>query len=270
MPRYKPIRGPDFADSSMRDLIEWLENEHQKIRQSLDAVHDHEGIVSRTQPDGKRLKDRAGMLRWGDPAGDGTDPDIEPAKFNYFDGIEWKWLGDNQDITDLALWVITNFSVPGYGGLRIATPPVVIADITATWTKLTAFDAVMFVVPDAVVQNLANSSLIISEQGVWVLSVFIAMTHNESNQGRTLHVRVYNEISGVPVGNQVTIGVGRNQPATYIGGSFPNDVPLETVNDDLIIELRTEVGDTLTSVQVTTAVYSWHHVSGFAGAIAPV
>lgn len=267
MRRYVPIEYADTSDERLRTLVRWLQEEHERIKQALDTVHDMPAEYGRTEANGRVLKDREGMMRY--VGGEFESPYSRANTPHYFDGTNWIPVASTGDVVNIYQWVIDNFSVPGYGGLRLSTPDTAGADLTAAWRKINEFDAVMFNTPRGITQDLANDGLVIDVYGIWVFGLYLSFEHNESNSGREFYIRLYDETDNVPVGNGsgTLVGVSRNQPATNFSYSLPIEIPESLVGHRLIIQVGN--GDTLSSIVWSDLEFALHHVSQYLGVEIP-
>jgi hypothetical protein len=252
-------------------MIEWLEREFQGIRSALDTLNDFNLDASRDLPDGKVLKDRDGMLRYVPDAS--LDPKWAADGFNYFSAADDLWhnivTGDklSSDNQTIIQWVIDNFSVPGYGGLYLSTPAAML-DLGATWQKITVFDAVLFSPPDAVIQNLANESLAITEAGVWVISINFNMQYSSSGVKRETYFRIYNETDGTPIGSIFQMAIASGSEGASFSVSLPIQLSDAQENKEVILQIGN--GSTITGIQANNLSFALHHVSAYAGEIAPI
>lgn len=145
----------------------------------------------------------------------------------------------------------------GYGGIRLTTPTA-IADLAANWETLPA-NAGQVTTPVGIGQNFATDSLQFQSEGIYLVTINATLSHNESNAGRTMGIRLYNVTDAV-AGATTGVATGRNTPATTFAYSFLVEIGTDQLNDDL----RVEVGgsDSYTTVQVQDYSYLATRVSG--------
>ncbi len=155
--------------------------------------------------------------------------------------------------------VLENFVLAGYGGLGLSASRLG-SDIGLTWQTITGYDQVVTNTPRYVVQDLTNSGLVLDIDGMWLISVYFAISHNEVNAGREMLFRFYN--ADLAVGSrELVVGTGRNVGVTNFSASFLSEVDQVAINDLWQIQVRSD--DTYTSVTWEDQEFSVTHVGEY-------
>ena len=109
-----------------------------------------------------------------------------------------------------------------------------------------------------VTSDFANGTLSLSVSKLWRISLLLALTHNESNQGRTVSVRLFNQTQSIP-GDALIVPIARNQPGSIISLSLLFDVL--NVNDVYVLEIgNLGGGDTITGITYDDVRFEATHV----------
>lgn len=166
------------------------------------------------------------------------------------------------DLTYLISRLIADFQYVAYGGLRLSAPAA-FSNINATWKTIDVFDSISFQEPVHVTQDLAGSALAADSAGVYEFTFNISLTHDESNSGRTIYLRVYNTTKDVATGVLFPVAIGRNQPGTNISYSVPVEASSEFSGDLFTLQLGN--GDTLASVTFQAVEYYVKSIGEFRG-----
>ena len=109
-------------------------------------------------------------------------------------------------------------------------------DLTLTWVTLVA-DSVAVASPRGVTQSIANNTLAFNNEGVWSVSIGYSLTHNESNQARTIDLRLFNVTKGIG-GLATVVGIGRNTDVTSGSSTVFADIPSGEVGDEWRVEVQ--------------------------------
>ncbi len=162
-------------------------------------------------------------------------------------------------LEDLTAFVRDHVSVAIYGAMNTAGTSGTY-NLGAGWTKYTDFNN-KNVTDKGTTFDTTNDSFQINANGIYKLYFGFTFNHNESNQGRTFDVRLFNNADSNTIG-QVTVGVGRNTPTTNYSYSFMFDVADANEDDDIIVELGN--GSTITGTfdQFEVGVYSIGELQG--------
>jgi len=107
-----------------------------------------------------------------------------------------------------------------------------------------------------VTSDFANGTLSLSVDKVWRISLILALTHNESNGGRAISVRLFNQTQSIP-GSELIVPIARNQPGTIISLSLLFDVL--NANDVFVLEIGG--GDTVNGITYDNVRFEATHVS---------
>ncbi len=145
----------------------------------------------------------------------------------------------------------------GYGGILLTTPTPR-SNIGAAFETLLA-DTPMLSSPRDVVQDVGNNGLQFTATGIWRLNVSFGIEHNESNQGRTFNVRMYNVADDAVLASAI-IGVGRNTAATSWASSLLVEIPVSGLNDLIQIQIG-DASSTFSSVIENSFAYSVNRVN---------
>lgn len=141
---------------------------------------------------------------------------------------------------------LATFTLAGYGGI-IADAATAIPNLTSGWTTLTIWDEGALPVPRYIVQDFPNNGIRLSREGIFAISVKIALAHNEQNAGRIIKLRFWNATTAEPGTTEFVYGVGRNTAATNLiipGALFP--LPSEVIGD--LMQIQIGGGDDFSSV----------------------
>lgn len=155
--------------------------------------------------------------------------------------------------------VISNFVLAGYGGLGLTTARLG-SNIGLAWQTITGYDETTVTTPRFVEQDLANSGLVLNIEGVWLISVYFAISHNEVNAGRTMEFRFYDNDLGTGT-RELVVGTGRNVGVTSFSGSFLAEVGSAAINDLWQVQVRSD--DSYTAVTWEDQEFSVTHVGEF-------
>ncbi len=144
----------------------------------------------------------------------------------------------------------------GYGGIIGAG--VVGNDLGSGWDTLSYIWSGQL--PElGVTSDFANGTLSLSVSKLWRISLLLALTHNESTQGRTVSVRLFNQTQSIP-GDALIVPIARNQPGSIISLSLLFDVL--NVNDVYVLEIgNLGGGDTITGITYDDVRFEATHVS---------
>lgn len=145
----------------------------------------------------------------------------------------------------------------GYGGIE-ATGTTVGNSLGAGFDTLDyIYDQNKFADPRGVTQDFANGNLLFNTKGVWSLNVTLEFDHNESNSGRSIEARFFNEDTALGT-TGINIPIARNQPGTLIPLSILIDITDDIVGDRFVLQIGN--GSTVTSIVYNTAVFEASHV----------
>lgn len=128
-----------------------------------------------------------------------------------------------------------NFPIAAYGGLRQVATTSGIYSLDDTFQKYTDFDTSAFTAPRGTTVDVANSRIAVDLQGIYIFSISLTFSHDESNQGRTTYIRLYNETDEI-AGPVNPIGIGRNTPNTNFSSIVPVEVGVAQDGDFWSIE----------------------------------
>jgi hypothetical protein len=151
----------------------------------------------------------------------------------------------------LALWVAA-----GYGGVRLDAPTA-LPDLGAFWTTLPATAAVL-TAPRGVVQDFANDGLRYGYQGVWSITVYFAIDHNEVTQSRSIEVRIFNATTATGSVSS-PIGIARIPPITNYSVTAMVEVDAAQVGD--LFQVQIGNNDILTGVTLLSYSFDASHIS---------
>ncbi len=167
------------------------------------------------------------------------------------------------EFQDLVDFVRDHVSVAIYGAMSTSTTSGNYS-LGAGWTQYTDFDTTN-VTPKGTTFNTTTDAFQINANGIYMFYFGFSFQHNESNQGRTFDVRLFNNADTAPVGQPITVGVGRNTPATNFSYSTMFEVTEAIEDDDLIVQLGN--GDSITGTfdEFEVGVYSVGELQGTAG-----
>ncbi len=164
---------------------------------------------------------------------------------------------------DLVDFVRDHVSVAIYGAMSTSVTSGIYA-LGAGWTQYTDFDTVN-VTPKGTTFNTTTDSFQINANGIYIFYFGFSFDHDESNQGRTFDLRLFNNTDSVAVGQPITIGVGRNTPATNFSFSTMFETTEAIEDDDLIVQLGNGSSITGTFDDFEVGVYSVGELQGTAG-----
>ncbi len=170
-------------------------------------------------------------------------------------------------LDDLRAFVRDHVSIAIYGAMSTSATSGIYA-LGAGWTQYTDFDTVN-VTPKGTTFNTTTDAFQINANGIYIFYFGFSFQHDEDHQGRTFDVRLFNNTDSVAVGQPITVGVGRDTPATNFGYStmFENTDAIE--DDDLIVQLGN--GDSITGTfeDFEVGVYSIGEIQGVAELLDP-
>ncbi len=168
-------------------------------------------------------------------------------------------------LQDLVDFTRQHVSVAIYGGMRTSGTSASYS-LGAGYTKYTDFDTIS-VTPKGTTFNTTSDTFQINANGIYVIFIGFAFEHNEQNSGRKFNVRLFNETDSVVIGSPVTIGVGRNTPATNFGYQFLTSLTDGNEDDDIAVQLGG--GDSITGTfdSFELSVYSIGELQGTGGEI---
>ena len=120
---------------------------------------------------------------------------------------------DEEPTLDAEDWDILARTAYGFGEMYISAP-VGGFSITSAWSKLSQFNAIP--IPGYGIDfDLANDNWSFSIGGVWSVRLQMYFSHDSSNSGRIIYLRLWDETDSIEIGS-VPIGIARNQEATAI------------------------------------------------------
>lgn len=201
-----------------------------------------------------------------------TDPDQHPTAA--ITGLDTDQATQDQNLVDhevdadphpqytLETSALQVFVGAGYGGVIQATP-VGMPALGPGWDTV-PFAAALISSPRLITQDFPNNGLIPAQEGIWLLSLNLVVSHNESNSGRVMGLRLFNVPDAAP-GPSFGIAVARNQPGTNINISGIIEISASAVGDLEIVQLSGLV-DTFTNVDID-GTYSLANLSPFVGSI---
>lgn len=169
----------------------------------------------------------------------------------------------DQEIEALATAVLEHFVSASYGGLTLETPATGYA-LGVAWQTM-PFTAGSTSDPVNVIQNPANDSIIISQEGTYYASVTTAFTQDDSNQGRITYLRFWNISQGQTDGQEFPIGIGRNSPAASGTWTFAFDIGASEINNEFRVEIGG--GDTVLAVDFLINEFSVFNIAKFKGVL---
>ena len=155
---------------------------------------------------------------------------------------------------------LRTFTFAAYAGLTQSTSGVAYPDLGAGWNTVNTLDAIT--VPDHyATASIANNSITVQYNGVYLLIVYLSFTHNEMNSGRHIRVRLFNVTDGVPAGDGTVVGTGRNVGVTTVSVAVLVSVP----EDNVEYQIQFGGGDSYASVVMDTAMFSMNSVGLYYG-----
>jgi hypothetical protein len=137
------------------------------------------------------------------------------------EGATFIWLTSLNQFATLNSYV---WAGQGGIGLSAATP---IADLSVNWEAV-PFDA-EDIPANGTTHDLPNNALQFQSAGIWNITVFVNLAHNESNGGREIDVRFYN-LTDSAAGQEFTFPVARNQPGTAISFSALTNISASEID----------------------------------------
>lgn len=155
---------------------------------------------------------------------------------------------------------IAAFVAAGYGGIGVDNE-VAMPNITGAYQTLTGFDLALIPAPKGVVQDFPNNALIFNAEGIWQLSVKVTLAFAESNAGRQLSLRIWNNTSGSPSGVEFIFFVGRNQAGANLSFVLNGSFPADAVGDEIQLQVAAPTGDTFTGVSNLGTIFQANHIS---------
>jgi len=172
---------------------------------------------------------------------------------------------DLQEVLLTKIDALKVFSIAGYGGIRLAAPPLIGNDITGVLQQIVGFDAATIVSPKGITQDVPGDQLIVDVIGKWVFNIFINIEHNEMNQGRTFDIQLWNASDSLELGLAV-MAVGRNTPGTNISISVLTEVDESLVGKDVQIRAG-NASSNITNVIINSMSWSIFSVGEFSGTL---
>ena len=169
----------------------------------------------------------------------------------------------SSELQDLVDFVRNHVSVAIYGAMYTSTTSSIYT-LGAGWTQYTDFDT-LNVTPKGTTFNTTTDSFQVNANGIYMFYFGFSFQHDESNSGRTFDVRLFNNTDSVTVGQPITVGVGRNTPATNFSYQFMFETTDANEDDDLIIELGNGSSIIGTFDDFDVGVYSIGELQGTAG-----
>ncbi len=168
--------------------------------------------------------------------------------------------GQLQDLVDFTR---QHVSVAIYGSMYTSTTSGIYS-LGAGWTQYTDFDT-KAVTDKGTTFNTTTDSFQVNANGIYMFYFGFSFQHDELNAGRTFDVRLFNNTDSVAVGAPITVGVGRNTPATNFSYQFMFETTQDIEDDDLIVQLGN--GDSITGTfdDFDIGVYSIGELRGTAG-----
>ena len=147
------------------------------------------------------------------------------------------------------------YSLKGYGGISKTTDTNYGTVGSGAWTTIDNWDSEMVFSPYGVTQDVANSGLRVTEQGVYSVSGTLAISFTDTNQGRVFGVRLWNDTKST-AGRQVDYFVGRNQAGINISqGALLVEIGANEVNDLFQMQIA-GAGSSFSDVAVVDALFS--------------
>ncbi len=166
-------------------------------------------------------------------------------------------------LQDLVDFTRAHVSVAIYGGMRTSGTSANYS-LGAGYTKYTDFNTVS-VTPKGTTFNTTTDTFQINANGIYVIFIGFAFEHNEQNAGRKFNVRLFNETDSAAIGSPITVGVGRNTPATNFGYQFLTSLTDGNEDDDIAVQLGGADSITGTFNSFELSVYSVGEIQGTAG-----
>ena len=150
------------------------------------------------------------------------------------------------------------FTTAAYGGLSTEAE-IGLSDLGATWQTV-PFDALGVTNPRGITQDIVNDKLGFPYKGIYSVSMFLSLSHNEVNAGREMQIRVYNPDTATG-GVGIVVGTGRNMSVTVASATILLEVSdTDPDNNHLQIQIRSAT-DSYTSVILESANFDANMVS---------
>ncbi len=134
----------------------------------------------------------------------------------------------------------------GRGGATIDAPKLTLGPIGSGWQAIDEFDTVDLPVLGLSI-NAATGEFSFSFPGIWQITISLIFSHNESNQGRTTNIRLWNVTKSSVLGSLPWF-IGRNQPGSNIIIPFPVLVAEAAIGNSIRFEIGG--GSSITPVSV--------------------
>ena len=170
---------------------------------------------------------------------------------------------DIEILDNLVAFVVEHVSVAIYGAM-FTDGISGTYNLGAGWTKYTDFDAKR-VTDKGTEFNITTDSFRINANGVFMFYVSFSFQHDESNQGRTFDIRILNNTDSTVLGDPITVGVGRNTPATNF--AFQAMLTIDDLNEDDELILQLGNGDLISGefAEFEIGSYSIGEIQGTSG-----
>ncbi len=163
-------------------------------------------------------------------------------------------------LQDLVDFVRDHVSVAIYGAMSTQTTSGTY-NLGAGFTQYTDFDTVN-VTPKGTTFNTTTDSFQVNANGIYMFYFGFVFDHNESNQGRTFQIRLFNSTDSTVVGDPITIGVGRNTPATNFSYQTMFDIQDANEDDEFIVQIGGGSSISGTFDEFEVGVYSVSEIQG--------
>ena len=157
------------------------------------------------------------------------------------------------------------FTLAAYGAMEQSGDSTLFPDLGAGWQDIDVFDNVPVASPRGVTPDLVNDTLTIDTYAVYMMTLTLAMSHNEVNAGRETSLRLYDNTAGAPAGAGFTFGTGRNVGVTAASMTLMFEVPQGSEGHSYNVQIGG--GDTYSSVVITSAVWTMHSIGEYRGGL---
>lgn len=157
--------------------------------------------------------------------------------------------------TDWALLAGIPDSVRGIGSLSVSSNKSY-GTVGAAWTPLNLWDAVSIPVQNCTMNT--NGTFTFGLSGWWQVYLYLDITHDEANAGRTLGLRLYNVTAALP-GSSIIAATGRNVGVTTVSLLPWINVTPAQVGNTWRVEWSDDGGLDYASVVVNPAVLRLEH-----------
>jgi hypothetical protein len=157
------------------------------------------------------------------------------------------------------------FALAAYAGMSYTGPDFGPSALGAAWTDVDLLNTLSVASPRGITPDLVSSTMTVELSGVYFLSVTFSMSHNNSQAGRSTTLRLFDEVDGVPVGEGIQIGTGRNAEST--NGSVGTLFDVSPAGVGHAIGIQMGGGSLYTDVYYTAFSYTLHSVGEYRGTL---